>query len=435
MKVWIVLWVGTTLEMLNIILFYINFFQVAICKKRSHLIGCYIGGILLQVLGYVFLGKGSESTINLFYWLVIPLFCFEKRQKKWFALYPYVWIGQSIIGICASFILAVLMKQPEGKIIYLDWVELLCEIVCLILMIIIFLYRRIRKHPPLEVEIGAKQYVILYSGMLCCFVMISASQAYGSEDKMPISLANVSGMAVSLFCGVFIILSLWQGIIMYRQIYYKSQSEMLENYMHLQDDYIHKMIENDHSMKEFRHDIRAHMTMLQSLIEDKEYDRALQYFDSIGQRLDYKAHVQYTGDSVVDAVLCEMSAQAQVQGINVESEVHISGNGGIDSFDLSLVCSNLLKNAIEGFAVTEENSEHKIQFSLYQLEKTVCIKVQNPVDRQIEIYDNKLQTSKKDSRNHGLGTVIVRKIAEKYNGEAKYRCEDGLFSAEVMFYL
>lgn len=413
MKEWMVLWAGTTIEMLNIIFFYINFFQVALCKKRSYLIGSYIGGILFQTLGYVVLGDDWASVINLFYWLVIPLFCFEKRQKKWFALYPYVWMGESIIGICATFVLAVLMKQPEGKIIQLGWIELLCESFCLALMVIIYLYRRIRQHPPVEVEIGAKQYVILYSGMLCSFVMISASQAYGSEDKMPVSLANASGLAVSLFCGVFIILSLWQSIIMYRQIYYKSQSEMLENYMHLQDDYIHKTIENDHSMREFRHDIRAHITMLQSLIVDKDYDRALEYFDSIGQRLDYKSHVQYTGDSVIDAVLCEMFAQAEAQGICVEPKVHICGNGGIDSFDLCLVCSNLLKNAIEGCAVFKENTTKGIQFNLYQLENTICVKVQNPVDKQVEICDNKLQTSKKDNRNHGLGTAIVKKNSRK----------------------
>ena len=58
---------------------------------------------------------------------------------------------------------------------------------------------------------------------------------------------------------------------------------------------------------------------------------------------------------------------------------------------------------------------------------------QNPTSRTALTYWKEgLRSTKEDTAQHGYGTQIVARIAEKYSGWANYEIKDGCFAAKVM---
>jgi sensor histidine kinase YesM len=59
----------------------------------------------------------------------------------------------------------------------------------------------------------------------------------------------------------------------------------------------------------------------------------------------------------------------------------------------------------------------------------VYITVTNPVIGNIDIEN--MQTQKQNSASHGFGIISMRTIAEKYDGEIIFECENGVFRVTI----
>jgi len=97
---------------------------------------------------------------------------------------------------------------------------------------------------------------------------------------------------------------------------------------------------------------------------------------------------------------------------------------GIQAYDIGIVISNLLDNAIKA-TVAYHDGSRTIAFSIVEKAPVIIITCENPY----YAHDVKLEEPK---LWHGLGLKNVEAIATRYNGTMKVDQNDGRFINRVM---
>ena len=142
----------------------------------------------------------------------------------------------------------------------------------------------------------------------------------------------------------------------------------------------------------------------------------------------------YTGVEIVDAVLNVKQNEGIKNNIKTDIRASYPHNRGIVSVDICTILGNLLDNAIEACAKVEPKEKRHINVRISYTENIVMIKIENTVSENPFLRKTPLETTKKDRKSHGLGISIVKKTTEKYHGDLKQICENGVFVSKVILY-
>lgn len=124
--------------------------------------------------------------------------------------------------------------------------------------------------------------------------------------------------------------------------------------------------------KAFRHDIRSHLAVLEGLLDTGQPEHARNYLKKLENLSSSLSFSWQTHNPVLDILLAEKLGAARANGITAEVSLILPEACGIDDFDLCIIFSNVLDNAVNACLLT--NSERRIsirgecQGGLYMLE-------------------------------------------------------------------
>ena len=189
-----------------------------------------------------------------------------------------------------------------------------------------------------------------------------------------------------------------------------------------------RMLKSDMQLREFRHDYKNHMMVVTALLNSGRTDEAADYLEKVKVASGVAGRQFSTGSFVADAILNNKHSLAE------EYAIHISFTGripekGIENSDLCTVLANLLDNAIENTKKYSGNRYVKIEANVRS--GYLALTLTNPVSEKVTIKNNRIKTTKQDSRNHGIGLRNVERTAEKYGGSLLLDCTDTEFTADV----
>ena len=222
----------------------------------------------------------------------------------------------------------------------------------------------------------------------------------------------------------------------------KAINKRNEEYIDMQTKYFELSAKSDDTIRSMRHDMRNNTQVLLLLLEAGEYDKMREYLEQMGNDLVSANISAHTGNTIADAIIADKKIKAEKAGC----ELKVSGQiVGIEfaSVDICKILANILDNAIEA-AGDERLKDLAPEFKIINLDfkktdKFFLISLANPCATKPEITDGKIETSKTDKSNHGLGLNNVRTAAAVYGGEVSLMCEDrpygGQFLTEVLFIL
>lgn len=200
----------------------------------------------------------------------------------------------------------------------------------------------------------------------------------------------------------------------------KQLDEQHENY--------ERMLSSDRQLREFRHDYKNHMLVVTALLNAGKNDEASEYLETIKITSGVQKRQISTGNFVADAMLNNKNALAEELGIKM-SFVGTIPEKGIASSDLCTVLGNLVDNAIEN--TKRLKGEKYIRIEATARERFFVLSIVNPVNERVVIKNNRIKTTKSDSKNHGIGLKNVGRIAEKYGGKFRLSCDDREFVADI----
>ncbi len=419
----------TILEFCNCFLVYTVIFRAKVKDQKQ----CFLWLLPAVFVSCFFLrlkGAYFAQRMVVISGISLPLFIFKGERRKWFLLYPAAMMFSSTVTVYFSFILAVFKNIPEVIVINNEDDVLISEAGTLLILVLIGFYEKCQKKDSFEIEFFGKQYLVLYAGVICAFIMVGCAQGFSEINMMSNQEKNLFGLAVTGICFLFFLIGVRSGIIINNRNKYLYQMEMLRKYMEMQEKQIALIIQKEEKLKAYRHDMKAHLLVLQSFYENDDREGYQEYMNEIIQNSNIFHKVVYTGNVAVDAVLNHLGTVAGEQGIFVSYECILPGQLRIALFDLCTILSNLIQNAIDACVLNEQGKE--ISVKIYPFDQKIYIVVKNPVESLVKIEGNGLVTTKEDKGNHGLGSRNVGRVVEKYHGKIYYNCDSGWFTAEIL---
>ncbi|MGN0513000.1 MAG: sensor histidine kinase [Lachnospiraceae bacterium] len=418
-------------EGINYLLAYKTLFQARFTSDKKKWIFVILVTLLYPILTADKAGVVVAMGTAFVPLLLIPVVLLDEKCGKWFALYPIIVVGISVISVGSSFLTAMILGVSEHLLVYNLKYSPIWQLVPMIILIIFYLYQRNKDFNSMTIDISKTQYIVFYIGIGCAMVSMSVSQIL-SEGTLTQQMRDAYGAATSVLSILFVITSLWQGLISNRENFYKKQNEMYEEYMKQQNEHIKEIIEQDEKMRRFRHDMNAHITAIKSYCEEADNDRLKSYLENVVEHSAIYESKSYTGNSAVDAVIRYLEEDAEQKGISIELKGASLEQISVSEYDLCTILSNLIKNAIEACEQLKDGEKRKIDVKICSYDLHLLIRVENPVEKEVIIKNNNLITTKGDSINHGLGSGNIKNAVARLGGSIDFRCDNGRFIAEVM---
>lgn len=184
-----------------------------------------------------------------------------------------------------------------------------------------------------------------------------------------------------------------------------------------QKTYIQEAKMRYEATRAFRHDIRNHLLVVNSLLHADKQQEAQEYLKKIDAAASSLSFPYHTGNPIVDTLLEEKLETARLHQIQTEVFLTLPNTDHIDDFDLCVIFSNALDNAIKACQSIEEHPYIFVtgerQGDFYRIEfKNICSSDPLPPI--------------------GTGLANIQAAAEKYHGTIMIEKTDNTFCLNVL---
>ena len=189
-------------------------------------------------------------------------------------------------------------------------------------------------------------------------------------------------------------------------------------------------IEGDRERDILVHDIRNHLIVIDSILQDGEVDRAWNYIGKLQEDYCNIRQSFHTGSVVVDAILGSKAYQAENAGIRFKIVSDDLSDSFVSDRDWCSILSNLLDNAIEACEKMEGKGWIRVRlenrpFGMVWIIENACPELQ---DDRTEV------KPKRRGVRHGTGLQSVRYAIQKYNGFLNQKREKDIFRTTLVLY-
>ena len=184
------------------------------------------------------------------------------------------------------------------------------------------------------------------------------------------------------------------------------------------------------SMRQLKHDMKNHLMVIASYINDEDYKEAKSYTSKIIGKLNAIHSYIETGNSLMNHIINEKLEQARSNGIAIKAEIENLQFKSLESIDFSALLTNMLDNALEAsMAEEEKDRELHIFISKQRGYETICVK--NRIMKSVMAYNPDLNTTKDNKNSHGIGVGKIKSIVDSCEGMCDIYEEDGFFCVKV----
>lgn len=271
-------------------------------------------------------------------------------------------------------------------------------------------------------------FIALFSGLFCIVMHIFLVVKNSNTKEMIVA----SGISFVCLIVIYMFTIIWQGRVVWKNQQLLQQQSTYDYLTKSQKQYLDYVIKRNGDLRSFKHDIRAHMLILKELAQKNDMDGILAYIDRVND-ITYKNQTQnFTGNSMVDAIINDLNVRMEQEKIKLSVEGQIISISEDKEFDVSICLYNLLLNAIE--ALEELDIEDRnIKLEIMRHQNKNFFKISNRCNVTEDIKEiTELTTTKADSKNHGIGSKNIAEIVIKNKGKINYSTKAGWFIAELL---
>lgn len=259
------------------------------------------------------------------------------------------------------------------------------------------------------------------------------------------------------------------------QIITSERNKTMENLLRVQTEQFEMLNTRIIESRRARHDFRHHRMVLQDMADRNDLHGIQTYLAEYNAEHQDTPSKTYSNNPTVNAVVAYYAGHAEAAGIRFTARVQLPEHLLIPNPVFCVLLGNLLENAVDacktelsqsalsGAASAEANagglvtaagtaasgadtaidpragvtasadvrSDQAIRVIVKQNgDACLSIAVDNTCSRKPIWDDGELVSTKHEG--HGVGTVSIRYIAQRYDGDARFEWRDGIFYASVM---
>lgn len=184
-------------------------------------------------------------------------------------------------------------------------------------------------------------------------------------------------------------------------------------------------------LRKIRHDLKNAYTYMRVLLDEGKTEELGKILDSFSpQKITPESYVD-CGNSDISAILTAECSKALDKGMKLDLTLAVPPTLPFESGELFSLLTNLIDNAIDANERYGFRDDIRVQISLREEYLYICVTNRIPPEEDREAL-LRLHTRKADPTEHGLGTQIVKRLSEKYNGYFLTDIDGDRFVAEVL---
>lgn len=254
-------------------------------------------------------------------------------------------------------------------------------------------------------------------------------------DRYPMMMVLVPVALLLALVSIISAIKAFQNMIILNRE--KSNRIVLEKQVDGLQEHIQEMDRINLGLRSIRHDIKNQMAVIMRLAGSPEGSGEIPlYLAEMQRTLEQLAPHFTTGNTVVDTILNMKYHEAcrRVPEISITmGDMLIPSDFGISSYDIGIILSNALDNAIEACEKIVKG-ERFIRISSFSRGKMLFLEIENSFEGHLlrGRQDEFPQTDKEDRENHGIGLYNIKNSAEKYQGAVDWFVERNVFTLSVM---
>ena len=355
-------------------------------------------------------------------------FCKYKRRTKWMMASSILAVSLMTLEIGAAF--SMLLESSMQSVTGVDWMGMgkclfMTLVVGFAILQMVFSMRDYATVPPVTfwLVVGSN---IFTSALNFIYEAIFAGMGRPDNDRL-------------IFAGIFFVTLYLVNLASYMLTYFlckereavvilqgeKRQAELNAEMMRMSE-------KNLEYLRQLKHDIGNQYAYASVLMENGQYEEAKKFFKEMGDSAVVPLFYVDSGNKSIDAILNMELSKANSHDIKTDISVVVPPHLPFSDNALCSIISNLVDNAIEAL-IRYDLAEKCIKVVIHPRTDYLYILVENPLPPDVDKAALlKLHTSKRDDANHGIGTQIVKRLVEEYNGYITYQIEEDKFFAEVM---
>lgn len=209
--------------------------------------------------------------------------------------------------------------------------------------------------------------------------------------------------------------------------YYMNQ---MRNYQHLTAETEEAITE----IREIRHDLKHKLIYIQEAIKSGEYEFGEQVLSGLFREVEQSGRrISQSGNLEADALLNWKFREALAAGGDLQAQVEIPGDLGMEEGDLSVLLGNSLDNAIEALPGGGKGRP-EILVRLKYGKGALLIEIRNEYEGNLDYDGDGRLRSRKQESGHGVGYRSMEQIVKKYHGEIQAQGENQIFTLSILLY-
>lgn len=265
---------------------------------------------------------------------------------------------------------------------------------------------------------------------ICSIVVIALLIYSGTCTDIGLSIVSIGLLVTN-----FLMLHLYDLLV--HAIVKQYEIKMLKTQLEVYANQLNVIMRGEERIKALRHDMRHHLNELMLLANKHDAEEIQGYIRQMNTFFQNPNEFVASGNLEIDSVLNYMLQKAKNELETVDIKV-ILPEKIRHSFDINVLLGNLLENAIEAAAKTE-NKYMRIYIVLKR--GILKAKIENSF-ADAHILENgqwksdvALKTTKPITDHHGIGLKNVKKVVEKYNGTMEVTTKEGIFCVNLLLYM
>lgn len=375
------------------------------------------------------LSLGANAVVNLLMLFLMPalgnrLYHSGRKHVIYYGILTiavYLTDALAVLGV-QSLVLYGVIVSGSAELLNM---AVICFARILEFMVIRLVVYVVRKRGGMDIDF--KEFIISFGfpvySIFNVFVLLTCIQIYFTPEMIMLFLVNVLFLlALNIYFAV-LLGNIGEREGLKRELaLYRQQAEMQCSYY----DQEEKKYEES---RKIIHDIRNHMTAMESLYRDSEAHDAAEYAGEIHSMLNSLGQTYYTSDKLLNIILNDKVRMMRRLGIAEDIRVGEIDLAFMREVDVTTVFANLLDNGIEA---AKRQQGGFIRLRVEQTRQFISVSMENGCkDRPLRAIGSGAFKSAKPGHK-GLGLESIRHVAEAYDGDAQYEWKDGVFYTRIL---
>lgn len=201
---------------------------------------------------------------------------------------------------------------------------------------------------------------------------------------------------------------------------------MFESYIKGLESQNYLVEQSERNLKILRHDMRHYSLMINSLLEQGEYEEIKNITGHINEVVNENKVKHYCENLIVNAILLRLAEQAEALDVELHLDVQVPKQVAVNEYEFAMILANLLENAV--IHVTHAPpSKRYVDAKIHCTNKFLLIDMENECTQEVHFDSITGLPKSRRGKGHGLGMQSVQAFCDKMGGTIDCYCENNRF--------